>query len=134
MAASLYDFNIEKGTSFTLSIVYKNQNNVPIDLTGYCARLVWRTNTGDVSTFLSTIIDLPKYYFNVDGPTGRITFKLPATETNNYEFRTAKYDLEIQSDDDHYTGGGKLTTRILYGTITIIPRNSQEPSVLACAT
>lgn len=134
MAASLYDFNIEKGTSFTLSIVYKNQNNNPIDLTGYCARLVWRTNTGDIETFLSTEIDPSRYYFNVDGPTGRITFKLPASETNSYEFRTAKYDLEIQSDDDHYAGGGKLTTRILYGTITMIPRNSQEPSLLVCVT
>jgi hypothetical protein len=39
MAASKYDFAIEQGTSFRLSLIYKDVNNTPINLTGWCARL-----------------------------------------------------------------------------------------------
>ena len=45
MAASKYDFAIEQGSSFKLSIIYKDANGIAIDLTNYCARLVWKTNT-----------------------------------------------------------------------------------------
>lgn len=44
MAASKYDFSIEQGTSFKLSLRYKDAAGVPIDLTGWCARLIWKTN------------------------------------------------------------------------------------------
>ena len=132
MAASLYDFNIEKGTSFTLSIVYKDNNSNIIDLSGYCARLIWKTNTGETQTFLTTSSNLNLYKFNIDGPNGRITLKLPASTTNEFSFRSAKYDLEIQSPVDHYAEGGKYTTRVLYGTITIIARNSQYDARLDC--
>lgn len=134
MAASLYDFNIEKGSSFTLSIVYKDNDGNIIDLSGYCARLMWKTNSGETQTFLTTSSDFDIYKFNIDGPNGKITFKLPAPTTNEYSFKSAKYDLEIQSPIDHYAEGGKYTTRVLYGTITIIARNSQSDALLDCIT
>jgi hypothetical protein len=132
MAASLYDFNIEKGSSFTLSIIYKEDTGTIIDLTGYCARLIWRTNLGETQEFLTTDTNYNEYKFIIDGIDGRISLKLPASTTNNYEFKSAKYDLEIQSPIDHYTQGGKFTTRILYGTVTIISRNSQSNNLLDC--
>ena len=48
MAAGKYDFFIEQGSSFQTSFVYKDKNKNPVDLTNWCARLVWKTN--DVST------------------------------------------------------------------------------------
>jgi hypothetical protein len=132
MAASKYDFAIEQGTSFSLSLVYKDQNDVIINLTGYCARLILRTNSGEVKVFSTTETDYSQYKFTIEPLAGRLLLKIPASSTNSYSFLSAKYDLEIQSPVDHYTGGGKSITRILYGTITIVGRNSETSSVLDC--
>lgn len=48
MAAGKYDFFIEQGSSFQTNFVYKDKNKNAVDLTNWCARLVWKTN--DVST------------------------------------------------------------------------------------
>lgn len=132
MSAGKYDFSIEQGTSFTLSFVYKDSSGNPVNLTGWCARLVWKTSSG-TETF-STETTNNNYRFEMDEPNGKLIIQFPASVTNNFNFTSAKYDLELQSDDDLYTGGGKYTTRILYGTITLIKRFSQTSTVLACAT
>ena len=51
------------------------------------------------------------------------------------DFTNAKYDLELQSDTDHYasgSGGGKFTTRLLYGTVTVNKRFSKSSTALDC--
>ena len=45
MPASKYDFFIEQGTTFETTFTYKDANNQPIDLTDWCARLSWKTNS-----------------------------------------------------------------------------------------
>jgi hypothetical protein len=40
MSAKQYDFPIEQGASFRLSLTYKDSNNSTIDLTNYCARMI----------------------------------------------------------------------------------------------
>ena len=131
MSAGKYDFSIEQGSSFTLSFIYKNENNNPVDLTGWCARLIWKTNTGTIETFSTETINA-SYRFDIDEPNGELVLQFPASVTNNFNFNSAKYDLELQSDDDLYNNGGKYTTRILYGTITLIKRFSQTNTVLEC--
>lgn len=131
MPASKYDFPIEQGTSFRLSIVYKDDANNIIDLTNYCARLVWKDNCGDTVT-LVTGTNNSDYKFTIDGPNGQILLLIDAITTNNYSFSTAKYDLEVQSPTDLYPNGSPETLRILYGTITLIKRNSQSTSTLSC--
>lgn len=132
MAATKYNFKIEQGSSFRLSLVYKDNNNNIIDLSNYCARLTWKTNYGDDFTFTSTNVDYSLYKMNIDGPSGTITLLIPASTTNNYSFDEAKYDLELQSPQDLYSGGGKYTIRILYGSIAIIRRFSQSTTNLSC--
>lgn len=132
MSAGKYDFNIEQGTSFTLSLVYKNAEGNPVNLTGWCARLVWKDSNG-TQTF-STETTNSNYRFEMDEPNGKLILQFPASTTNDFNFSTAKYDLELQSPDDLYMGGGKYTTRILYGTITLIKRFSQSKTVLECAS
>lgn len=53
MAASKYDFSIEQGSSFRLSIVHRDDSGNPIDMTGYCARLTWKTSGGELMVFSS---------------------------------------------------------------------------------
>lgn len=133
MGAKLYDFSIEQGTSFRLSLTYKDSNGDIIDLTDYCARLTMKTGSNEYKTFSSLNTNFSEYKFTIDGPQGTITLLIPATTTNNYTFNSAKYDLELQSDQDLYSGGGKYTLRVLYGTITIVKRFSQSTTILDCS-
>jgi hypothetical protein len=132
MKASLYDFAIDQGSSFRLSFIYKDAQGNPIDLTGWCARLIWKTNKGDVQTFITTNVDYTIYKFTIDPLLGKVTLLLPPSTTNNLAFNTAKYDLELQSDDEIYTGAGKNIIRLLYGNITLNPRFSKTDTLLNC--
>jgi hypothetical protein len=132
MSATKHDFPIEQGSSFKLQLIYKDQNNNPIDLTDYCARLTWTTNSGETSIFTTENMDLSLYSFTIDGPNGTLVLMLPASKTNTLNFDIAQYDLEIQSNIDLYTGGGKEVIRLLYGTITLIKRYSQTNTLLQC--
>lgn len=132
MAAKQYDFSIEQGSSFRLSLTYKDKNKNIIDLSGYCARLILKVGGSEYKTFSSLNADYSEYKFTIDGPQGTITLLLPANTTNNYSFTSAKYDLELQSPQDLYNGGGKQTIRVLYGTISIIKRFSQSTTLLDC--
>jgi hypothetical protein len=133
MAASKYDFPIEQGSSFRLAIVYKDKDNVIVDITNWCARLIWKTNNNTTQIFTTENNDPTLYDFSIDGPNGKITLLLPASITNNFNFNIAKYDLELLSDDELYSGGGKQTSRILYGTVTITKRYSQSSILLECS-
>lgn len=133
MAAGKYDFAIEQGTSFKISWIYKDQNGTPINLTNWCARLIWKTNLNAAQAFHSENNDYSVYKFTIDDLNGKLTLLIPAATTNGFLFNTAKYDLELQSPDDLYAnGGGKYITRILFGTVSIVKRFSQNTSNLDC--
>ena len=132
MGASQYNFTIEQGSSFKMSLIYKDSNGDPIDITGWCARLVWKTSSNTTQVFSSDNIDKSIYNFNLEGSLGKINLLFPASTTNDFAFNTAKYDLELQSDEDHYNQGGKYTIRLLYGTVTIQKRFSKSDSALEC--
>lgn len=132
MAASRYDFAIEQGSTFRLSLVYKDSTKTIVDLTDWCARLTWKNNKGNVYQFLSTNVDYSSYKFTIDGPNGRIDLVIPATTTNQYLFNNAKYDLELLSPDAISVGTGEYVTRILFGDIKIIPRYTQSTTEMSC--
>lgn len=132
MAASKYDFAIEQGTSFKISLIYKDANGNPVNLTNWCARLTWKTNTNLIQVFSSQNTDYGVYKFIIDPIVGKLTLMIPSITTNQFNFNSAKYDLELQSPDDLYSGGGKYTTRLLFGTVSIVKRFSQSTSQLEC--
>lgn len=132
MGASQYNFSIEQGSSFRMSLIYKDSNGDPIDITDWCARLTWRTSANVTQTFSSDNIDKSVYNFNIEGSLGKINLLFPAGTTNGFDFNTAKYDLELQSDEDHYSQGGKYTIRLLYGTVTVNKRYSKSEDALEC--
>jgi hypothetical protein len=133
MAASKYDFTIEQGSSFRLSLVYKDSDENPIDLTNWCARLIWTTDKNVNQTFISTNTDFSVYKFTIEPLIGKLTLLIPPDTTNGFIFDTAKYDLELQSDEDFYNGGGKDIIRLLYGTVTINKRYSKVNTTLDCS-
>jgi hypothetical protein len=133
MAASKYDFSIEQGSSFKLSLIYKDQNKNVVDITDWCARLIWRTDTGLTQVFTTENTDKSIYNFYIDGPNGKLTLMLPANTTNSLGFHTAKYDLELQSPNLLYDEGGNYTVRLLFGSINVIKRFSQSGQSPGCA-
>ena len=132
MAASKYDFIIEQGSSFKLTLIYKDENGTIIDLTNWCARFTWKTNTNITQVFTTDNLDYSVYKFTIEPEIGKLTLLIPASTTNSFTFNTAKYDLELQSDYDLYTGGGKYISRLLFGTVTIGKRFSQSTDLLEC--
>lgn len=134
MPASKYDFAIEQGTSFKLSLIYKDSDNIPINITNWCARLVWTTDEDTTQAFSTSNMDLSIYKFTIDGPEGKLLLQIPASTTNLFNFTRAKYDLELESPHDMYPGGGKETIRLIYGTIKIISRYSADKTLIDCQT
>lgn len=132
MAASKYDFPIEQGSSFKLSLVYKDSDDNVVDLTGWCSRLIWVTNTGATQVFTTENVDDTSYNFTIDGTNGKIILLIPANTTNLFNFFGAKYDLELQSPEELYAGGGKYTIRLLYGDIEIVKRYTRSGTALEC--
>ena len=132
MPAAEYNFSIEQGSSFKLALVYKDDSGSPINITGWCARLTWKTNANVTQVFTTENIDYSVYKFSIDGSNGKLTLLFPASTTNAFAFTNAKYDLELQSDDDFYSEGGKYVIRILYGTVTILKRKSKTDTLLDC--
>ena len=131
MAAAKYDFDIEQGSSFTISFTYKDSTNTVVNISNWCARIIMTTSDNQTITYSSGITS-SSYKMSLDGPNGKITLLLPAITTNNFTFKTAKYDLELESDDVLYSGGGNYTNRILYGVITIVKRISNNSTILDC--
>lgn len=134
MPASKYDFSIEQGTSFKLSLIYKDSNQNPIDITNWCARLIWTTEDNITQVFSTSNIDYSVYKFSVTGPEGKLLLQIPAHTTNLFLFNKAKYDLELETPDDMYYGGGKEVIRLIFGTIKIMPRFSENNTLLDCQT
>ena len=131
MPAAKYDFSVEQGSSYSLVLTYKNANGDVVNLTGWCGRIICKTNSSDIIVFETGHIG-SDYKFTLDGVNGKFTLLLPATTTNAYTFNTAKYDFELQSPDNYYSGGGFFIERILYGIITITKRFSQNSTILEC--
>ena len=131
MGAASYNFNIEQGSSFSIAFTYKDDTNTIVDISNWCARMILTTSDNQTITYSSGTTN-SEYKMSIDGPNGKILLLLPASSTNNFTFKTAKYDLELESDDPLYTGGGNYTDRILYGTITIVKRNSHNSTAMEC--
>jgi hypothetical protein len=124
MAAGSYDFSIEQGTSFGLSIIYANSSGVPINLSAFsCARMQWNTSSNEAKIFTTNNTNSGLYSFAFGSPlsSGIINFKIPATITAGYTFSSAVYDIELESISEFYPGGGPQVIRLLQGNITILP-------------
>jgi hypothetical protein len=126
MAASKYDFSIEQGSSFKMSMVFKNGDGSLMDLSGWSARLMWKTNTNKINIFTTTNTDYSVYKFILDEADSNMILYIPADTTENFNFTSAKYDLELQSPDSLYSPeGGNYNFRALYGVVSITKRFSR---------
>lgn len=100
---------IEQGTTFNPVFTYSDENNTPIDLTGYDARMQIRSS----KTASTTIDDLTVGDgITLGGAAGTITLLISDTDTAAFTFKNAVYDLELIS-------GSGVVTRLLEGSVTL---------------
>ena len=122
MPAAVHNFTLEQGSAFEIVFEFINSNNIPIDLTNWCALLQWVESDGDTLVF-NTNYDGDNYRMFVDS-LGKITLQIPARITKNYNFTTAVYDLDLQEPNEQYVNSGLKTYRLSTGIVTLLPRNT----------
>lgn len=85
----------------------------PIDLTGKTARMKIRAKADKSSTLLasSDVADAPKNVLTltVDNTAKTITLSIPATATDDFEWKTGYYDIELVGTDVIELASGKIT-------------------------
>jgi len=134
MPAAEYSFTIEKGTSFVIAFEYRDDTNIPINITNWCARIRWiedQSPTPTVRTFVTNTRN-SDYEFTIDPALGKVVLKLSAAFTASLSFGSARYDFELQEPNDLYTGGGRKVFRILQGNIGLLTRNVPGEDPFSC--
>jgi hypothetical protein len=134
MPAAEYNFSIEKGTAFVIAFEYRDDNNIPVNITNWCARIRWiedQPQDPTIRTF-NTNTRSSEYEFTIDPLLGKVLLKIPAAQTALYTFNTARYDFELQEPNDLYSGGGKKVFRILQGSIALVERNVPGTDAFVC--
>lgn len=101
-----YRITLRQGDTYkrTLSWIV---NRVPVNLTGYTARLQVRESADAPTVSLDAT-----EYITLGGAAGTIDIEIPAEETSDLEAGRYVYDLEVES------GGGEVTT-LIAGSLTV---------------
>lgn len=113
MAAAQYDIVCEQGASFVRVLYWKDENEVPIVLFGYTARMHVRATVQATTTLV--VLTTENGGILLDPASGMITLQLSATQTNALAARKAVYDLELVSPSG-------FVTRLIEGSFTIVPQ------------
>jgi hypothetical protein len=120
MAAGKYSFTLEQGSTFERQLTYQDSNGVPIDLTGYSARMQLRPSPGSPTLYLTLSSSLMPdgTGLNMNGLTGAnpttsgtIGIVVSAATSSLLTFDEAAYDLEIYS--------GSYASRIIEGRVKL---------------
>lgn len=108
MTAIKHDFEIEQGSKFEFTFIWTDINDVPIDLSGYTARMQIRPNLNSEPMLeLSTENGM----ISIDSKSGEINGFIGATKTSSIT-KNGIYDIElIKSPDD--------ITRIAQGNVFV---------------
>jgi hypothetical protein len=106
--AGEYNFTIEQGATFNLLMTWRI-DNVPVNLTGYTARLQARIDVDETDTILSLTTGAG---ITLGGAAGTISLDQTATQTAVLPKGEYVYDLELQSS-------GGIVTRLLQGELNI---------------
>ena len=102
------NWEVDVNTTYSFSVVYKDPNGDPIDITGSTAKMQVRNAQGDKLAFTLTS---PSGGITIDGPNGLITVKMTPTQTSKLFYPKSVYDLMLTDSQANKTKlvGGYLT-------------------------
>ena len=119
MAAPVYNTTIERGSTFQLTVTYKDASGTVVNLTGWTFRMQVRESQSAATTVLTSEGGSPTVAIDeTNKATGVLVFSVTPTNTTAISpstLTTAYYDIEIQK-----TSTGEVR-RILQGKLNISP-------------
>lgn len=89
------NFNVIQGDTFTMRVEYQDENNNPIDITGYSAIMTVRDKPGG-KIVCATIDDSSGIV--IDGPNGGLDLTIAPEQTRKFTTPRARYQIQIISD------------------------------------
>lgn len=94
--AATYNFTLKQGYRFLRTFTFLQSNGNPHILTGYSARLIARTKSGNTKVLdLSTTANASGSVITLGGSTGAVTVNFKTAETSALDFDDAGYDLKL---------------------------------------
>lgn len=93
--AGKYDILIEQGADYVMTFRWRDPVGVPIDLTGYTARMQFRKTKPDTAILLSATTE--NFYIVLGGALGTVNLAIPNAITAAFTFVRAVYDMELIS-------------------------------------
>lgn len=121
MVAVNYNFDIEKGSDFTISFIYNDSNGNAIDLSNKCVEFGLLGDDGTIRRYSSQALsDYSTNGWSITADNlGLISIRFSADQTQSFNFTTAVYDLDVKD-----IGTIKLNNiRLSQGSINLISRN-----------
>ena len=115
----VYDIKIEQGTTLTKQFIYKDSSGIPMNLTGYTARMQIRSSVSSARILLELTTENNKLVLG--GSSGQIQMIFSEADTSVLS-RGGVYDLELvqgPADYDPNAVDAPKVTRLLKGEILL---------------
>jgi hypothetical protein len=87
------NFEVDQNATFTFIVEYKDNNGLPIDLTGATAKMQVRDTKG--GTKLAFSLTSPSGGIVITPLLGKLTIKITPTQTNKLFYPKSSYDIMI---------------------------------------
>lgn len=110
--AAEWNFTIDQGAEFDRTLTWRDNNDTPIDLTGFTGDLQARFKVSSAAIILQMSTSNSRMILG--GANGTIRLKLTAAESRVLDFLVGVHDLEL-------TSSGGAVTRLLEGQVTLSP-------------
>ena len=104
------NWEVDQNTTFSFILEYKDQNDLPISLTGATAKMQVRDTKG--GSKLAFTLTSPTGGITIDPTLGKLTIKMTPTQTNKLFYPKSSYDLML-------TDSNLNKTKLLEGFITL---------------
>jgi hypothetical protein len=117
MPAAQYDFEVEQGATLLKAFVWKDSQGVPVDVTGYTAKMQVRSSALSDTVLLE--LSTANQRIVLGGPQGLITMVFAPATTTGLAWRRGKYDLELTSPNG-------TVTRFLAGQLSLVREITRE--------
>lgn len=105
----IYNPTVDQGATWSLEVEYLDNNDVPINLTGFSARMQLRTDYSDAVADLTLTSAAGEIIIN--GAAGKVLVNMTSTQTGSLVQTFYLYDLELFS--------GSNVIRLIQGQITV---------------
>ena len=87
------NFEVDQNATFSFIVEYKDNNGLPIDLTGATAKMQVRDTKG--GSKLAFTLTSPSSGITIDAALGKLTIKMTPTQTSKLFYPKSSYDVIV---------------------------------------